>query len=678
MAELAVLDKAKVLPSGYTELEYIQSNDNHPRIEVNSIKNIAENEIEFQTQIMWVGSSVNNTATLNIGFGNADTNTTRTFGVTYDGYWKTANNKITPNKQASKNILYDISYKMYSNKVILEVKNGDTTEVNSTVYYSIPFDGNSIFYPTDYIGYGLRSARIYFSKVYRDGVLVFNGIPAKRNSDNAVGLYDTISNTFYKQIASQSSSGYNFIAGPEILPEYSSVIPVVLVGTDTGHSNKKYDLYDRVYDDTGKDIGMVVGFQKDSIDNTNEYAVVCLNAEYRAHEKVFCWKSKFSPADSGVKNLTGFPYYSSFEQFWNNPVDATVLNNKFKTSVTSVYSEPVSTTSTALNHCINTLSPFVIDSINYTPLIPNCVELVDIIKHKEAINKADPTISTYPSLKLLSGRELKTYGTTIGNSEYGYWTTVACVRYADSGDNWPACGVFTLRNSGYFWTDRWTFVNYLAPILEIPNYEVYPVVRRWNLLDRVTDDSGNEIGTVTSFFKADNGIEYTVVCLDAKDRALDLKLFSDATTQIQGTKIYQITDTYSPFELKESATKINNAILSTATSTSKTSDAVNHCRSKSYTINGQVYYGQVPNVRELAEIYMVRSIVNNQDPTTSSYSSYVLSGHNGCLSCTQAKSGNDYKSYVLGTASNIMLSNNNITTPEKNKIIAPILEIPNI
>ena len=210
---------AITLPSGYTQLEYIQSNDNHPRIEVDSIKNIAENEIEFQTQIMWVGSSVNNGGTLEIGFGSSSSssyNAIRTFGVTYDGYWKTNQTKITPNKKASTNVLYDISYKMYSNKVILEVKNGDTTEVNSTVNYNIPFDGNSIFYPTDYIGYGLRNARIYFSKVYRDGVLVFNGIPAKRNSDNAVGLYDTISNTFYKQIASQSGSGYNFIAGPVV------------------------------------------------------------------------------------------------------------------------------------------------------------------------------------------------------------------------------------------------------------------------------------------------------------------------------------------------------------------------------------------------------------------------------------------------------------------------------
>ena len=479
-------------------------------------------------------------------------------------------------------------------------------------------------------------------------------VPVKR-SDNVLGLYNKTTNEFIPKIGSGT-----LVAGEEtgttytLFPQYSitkSGIPVIAVNLGgTPHSNKKYDLYDRVYDDEGKDIGIVVGFQKDTYDN--EYAVVCLNAEYRLEEDEILSKS----GDYGTTKYTN-------QTVWETKETGTYTTQKildFLASTTGVDGKYTSKSATYFR----SLS-FSIDNQLYYGQIPNLPEISNIYSRKDRINKEDPSASTHSNLLLPKGNEIKGFGNNaLLNS---------CTQY-DSRD------VYIIRIQGTVGALYREFTRGCigVPILELPNYEVHPVVRRWNLLDRVTDDNGNEIGTVTSFFEADNGIEYTVVCLDAKDRALDLKLFSDATTQIQGIRIYQITDTYSPFELKESATKINNAILSTATSTSKTSDAVNHCRSKSYTINGQVYYGQVPNVRELAEIYMVRSIVNDQDPTTSSYNSYVLSGHNGCLSCTQVKNGNNYKSYALGTSSEIAAYNNNITTPDKNKIIAPILEIPNI
>lgn len=451
MAELAVLDKAKVLPSEYTELEYIQSNDNHPRIEVDSIKNIAENEIEFQTQIMWVGSSVNNGGTLEIGFGSSSYNAIRTFGVTYDGYWKTNQTKITPNKKASTNVLYDISYKMYSNKVILEVKNGDTTEVNSTVNYNIPFDGNSIFYPTDYIGYGLRSARIYFSKVYRDGVLVFNGMPAKRNSDNAVGLYDTISNTFYKQIASQSSSGYNFIAGPEILPEYSSVIPVVLVGTDTGHSNKKYDLYDRVYDDTGKDIGMVSGFQLDQEDN--EYAVVCLNAEYRI----------FGDILSGNDNVTVGKCWG-----YNSVMEITETGTEETQNIIEFITANSSYTSSGAIHARS--KTFVIDGVTYQAQLPNFPEALKISSNIKRINEEDPSDSTYSSRLL----PIATTTSTASEQMYALFGSATWYQANNEGIVASANNIYQIKPLGMSdASNRSQTANKLiVPILELPNPEL--------------------------------------------------------------------------------------------------------------------------------------------------------------------------------------------------------------
>ena len=51
----------------------------------------------------------------------------------------------------------------------------------------------------------------YGFKITEDGVLKRNFIPAKRNSDNVVGMWDTVTQTFF----TNSGSG-TFIAGPVV------------------------------------------------------------------------------------------------------------------------------------------------------------------------------------------------------------------------------------------------------------------------------------------------------------------------------------------------------------------------------------------------------------------------------------------------------------------------------
>lgn len=55
------------------------------------------------------------------------------------------------------------------------------------------------------------AARIYEAKLYNGDALTFRGIPVRRNSDGAVGLYDTVSNRF----VGNSGTG-TFIAGPVV------------------------------------------------------------------------------------------------------------------------------------------------------------------------------------------------------------------------------------------------------------------------------------------------------------------------------------------------------------------------------------------------------------------------------------------------------------------------------
>ena len=651
MSELVIgIDPSEIrLPSGYTQLEYVATGNTAATIVIPDVKFSASNNIRQEVRIYYDFKSTDQRYMMT-GFGSAQ------YSCIYVNHNSSGNcNFITNSRDITSYYfttpkLFDITFTVYdysyTHRGVLVVKDNGETVLNETQNGSYAFDNSNLgIFANGNNGNPLTNTRIYYYKVYKDNNLAFHGIPTK-NANNTVGFYDLVSGKFYTKTGGNGS----LIAGPVLL-ETQEVIPVIYLGTsDLPHSNKKYDLYDRVYDDTGKDIGMVAGFQLDQEDN--EYAVVCLNAEYRLEEDEILSKG----GDYGTTKYTN-------QTVWETKETGTYTTQKiidFLASTTGVDGKYTSKSATYFR----SLS-FSIDDQIYQGQIPNLPEIANIYSRKDRINEEDPSASTYSNLLLPKGNEIKGFGNNaLLNS---------CTQYGSRD-------IYIIRihgTVGAIYRDL-TRGCIGVPILELPNYEVHPVVRRWNLLDRVKDDNNNEIGTVTSFFKADDGIEYTVVCLDAKDRALNLKLFSDATTQIQGTKIYTNTDTYSPYEMNESATKINNAILSTATSTGKTSEAVNHCRNKSYTINGQVYYGQVPNIRELVEIYMVRSIVNDQDPTTSSYSNYVLSGYNGCLSCTQAKNGSDYRSWALGTASNITIFNNNVTTPEKSKIITPILEIPNI
>ena len=56
-----------------------------------------------------------------------------------------------------------------------------------------------------------QSGKTYWFKIYNDDVLIFNGIPCYRKSDNKPGLYDVINNIFY----TNSGTG-EFTYGPEV------------------------------------------------------------------------------------------------------------------------------------------------------------------------------------------------------------------------------------------------------------------------------------------------------------------------------------------------------------------------------------------------------------------------------------------------------------------------------
>ena len=54
----------------------------------------------------------------------------------------------------------------------------------------------------------ITSSRVWYTRLYKDGVLVFNGVPAQHGA--TVGMYDTVSRRFF----TNANNNDNFIAGP--------------------------------------------------------------------------------------------------------------------------------------------------------------------------------------------------------------------------------------------------------------------------------------------------------------------------------------------------------------------------------------------------------------------------------------------------------------------------------
>lgn len=64
--------------------------------------------------------------------------------------------------------------------------------------------------PTSY------QTNIYYFKIYDDNVLIRDYVPCYRKSDNAIGLYDLVNNTF---VSTYNNYG-SFVYGEEIYPKY--------------------------------------------------------------------------------------------------------------------------------------------------------------------------------------------------------------------------------------------------------------------------------------------------------------------------------------------------------------------------------------------------------------------------------------------------------------------------
>lgn len=190
---------------------------------------------------------------------------------------------------------------------------------------------------------------------------------------------------------------------------------------------------------------------------------------------------------------------------------------------------------------------------------------------------------------------------------------------------------------------------------------------KYQLLERIKDDSNNEIGTISGFFTDANDVEYAVVCLDAQYRLAQGTYCSDTSTAVTDLPLYS---TWALWEAKETATFNTQKILDFCTAHSATSTACTHCRNNSFTIDGTTYYGQLPNLIELVDICKNYTAIQDLDTSVSQYSSLGFPRTSDrTWSSTQYTNANSWNIYTNGATTN--------GSKTAKHFVVPVLEIPN-
>lgn len=193
--------------------------------------------------------------------------------------------------------------------------------------------------------------------------------------------------------------------------------------------------------------------------------------------------------------------------------------------------------------------------------------------------------------------------------------------------------------------------------------EVAPV-EPYALLSRVKDDSNNEIGTVCGYHTDANNQKYAVVCLDAQYRNNSRQYLSERV-EVTGLAFLE---TQTLWGNTDTATSNCDKILAFADANGYTSTAVSHCRSKSFVIEGATYYGQLPTIVELTDIFRHRTAINNADTSASQYSSLIVPSSTTTWSSSQHSPGGGWSVANAGNTVGFQMN--------FNYFVLPVLEIP--
>ncbi len=200
-----IVERYSLLPDGYTELQYIESTGTQY---IDTGVNIGE---DIQTKVRF-GKTTNTFSRFGFiigGKGNYQGLVSRTdrdsyYASMYNSSEHTLTKTITDD-------VFDFTFNVAGHKVVL-----NNTEIGTLTPIS-PYstDGNvGVFRSpgtSSSNNNGIGKVYLFVITNSLTNVMLFNGIPAKRNSDGAIGMFDTVSGTFY-----ENAGTGEFIAGDPV------------------------------------------------------------------------------------------------------------------------------------------------------------------------------------------------------------------------------------------------------------------------------------------------------------------------------------------------------------------------------------------------------------------------------------------------------------------------------
>ncbi len=205
------------LPGGYTELEYIESTGTQ----------YLDLDTGTQTGVFKIIADV---------YAAGSTSWQYLFGYSTDtggsplGVW-VSNNKIKETFAAGNgNVIADVNKWEH-----IDITNSDTVTISDFYIFHVN--------PTGITSYTINPGRIKYLQLKKDGDTIRDMVSAKRNSDGAIGMYDTVGGRFYTNAGTGT-----FIAGPETTGPCAnmfnlSIITQGLINSKNGEFSATEELY---------------------------------------------------------------------------------------------------------------------------------------------------------------------------------------------------------------------------------------------------------------------------------------------------------------------------------------------------------------------------------------------------------------------------------------------------
>ena len=179
------------LPSEYQQVEYIESTGTQ-YIDTGINVNTTTSRYETKINPSLVSGTMGIFGTRNYISSNSSSMNVFIINGAFRLDWLTGAGDYSVN-----NISSNTEYTISITRGLATINNVDYTSAATT-----SIDGSYTFYVGNFNNAGSVysngfSGKIYYSKLYNNNILVFDGVPCYRKSDNVIGMYDLVTNTFF-------------------------------------------------------------------------------------------------------------------------------------------------------------------------------------------------------------------------------------------------------------------------------------------------------------------------------------------------------------------------------------------------------------------------------------------------------------------------------------------------